>query len=221
MISLEQKLPYGNAIINYIIIKSNRRRKTSELTVKKDGIVIVRSPIDKPISEIEGFIQKNARWILKKQLEYKKLIPAQIISPKYEEGSTLPYLGRNYPLRIMNHQKTKENKIELVDEKEFVVSLVNSKPSKKRFKDMYEEWLMEQAHSVFVNKVRRYSIQLEVTPSQVIIKNLKSIWGSATKDTVINLNVNLIKASEDVIDYVTLHEICHLKLRIIPIIFGT
>ncbi len=213
MISLEQKLQYGNTTINYTIIKSSRRRKTSELTVKIDGKVTVRSPIDKPVSEIERFISKNAKWILKKQRKYKKIIPAQIMRPSYEEGSTLPYLGRNYPLRIMNHQETKENRIELVNEKEFVVYLVNNKLSKRKIKELYEEWLMQQAHSVFVNKVKQYSIRLEVNPRRLLIKNLKSRWGSATKDKVINLNVNLLKASEDVVDYVTLHEICHLKIK--------
>ena len=51
MISLEQKLQYGNTTINYTIIRSSRRRKTSELTVKIDGKVTVRSPIDKPVFE--------------------------------------------------------------------------------------------------------------------------------------------------------------------------
>jgi predicted metal-dependent hydrolase len=71
MTSLECKLQYGNTTINYTVIKSGRGRKTSEIIVKKDGKVTVRAPLDKPISDIEGFIQKNAKWILRKQLEYK------------------------------------------------------------------------------------------------------------------------------------------------------
>ena len=107
MRSLEQKLHYGNATINYELIRSNRRKNTSQITVGKDGKVTVRSPIDKPISEIENFIQKNAKWILKKQLEYKRIPTPQIMKPRFEEGSTLPYLGRNYPMRILSHQQKK------------------------------------------------------------------------------------------------------------------
>ena len=72
---------------------------------------------------------------------------------------------------------------------------------------------MEKAHTAFDENVKQYSIQLEVQPRQVIIKNLKSRWGSATKDKVINLNVNLLKAPVDVIGYVVLHELCHLKIK--------
>src|ERR671931_263127 len=214
MTPFEQKLEYGNSTINYTVMKSGRRRKTSEIIVKKDGKVTVRAPFDKSISDIEGFIQKNAKWILKKQLEYKNETPRQIMNPTYEEGSTLPYLGKNYPLKIVNHQKNKENNCELVNEEEFLVSLsINSRASKRRIKALYEEWLMLKAHPIFQDKVKEYSTQLAVEPSQIIIKNLKSRWGSATKGNVINLNVNLLKASEDVIDYVVLHELCHLKIK--------
>ena len=208
---LEQKLQYGNATINYELIRSSRRKKTSEI-IFKEGKVIVRSPIGKPISEIESFIQKNAKWVLKKQLEYRKISTPQIMKATFEEGSTLPYLGRNYPLRIMRHQQKKENKIQLVNE-EFLVSVDNSKPSGRRIKALYEGWLMQKAHTIFDEKVKQNSIQLGVQPRQILIKYLKSRWGSATKDRVINLNVNLLKASEDVIDYVILHELCHLKIK--------
>ena len=198
----------------YTLIRSSRRRKTSEIIVKRDCKVIVRAPFDKPISDIEGFIQKNAKWILKKQLQYNNETPRQIIDPTYQEDSTLPYLGKNYPLRITNHQENKENKFEFVNEEEFLVYLgMNSKASNRRIKSLYEGWLMQKARPIFEEKVKRYSIRLAVEPSKIIIKNLKSRWGSATKGNVINLNVNLLKASEDVIDYVVLHELCHLKIK--------
>jgi hypothetical protein len=56
-------------------------------------------------------------------------------------------------------------------------------------------------------------MELGIKPSQVIIKNLRNRWGSATKDNIINLNVNLLKAPESVIDYIILHELCHLKIK--------
>jgi predicted metal-dependent hydrolase len=98
----------------------------------------------------------------------------------------------------------------LFNEEEF---LANSKPSKGKIKSLYEEWLIQKARSIFEEKVKQYSAQLEVEPSRIIIKNLKSRWGSATKGNVINLNVNLLKASEDVIDYIVLHELTHLKIK--------
>jgi predicted metal-dependent hydrolase len=216
--SFEQSLLYDNTAINYKIIRSTRRKKTSEIIVKKDGKVIVRTPFDKGISEIDELIQKNAKWILQKHSEYKKATTSspQIVEPTFEEGSTLPYLGKNYPFRIINHQGKKgNNRIEFVNEEEqFLVYLDNFKSSKIRIKSLYEEWLRQKAYLLFEEKVKHYSTLLAVEePSQIKIKNLKSRWGSATKDNVINLDMNLLKASEDVIDYVALHELCHLKVK--------
>jgi predicted metal-dependent hydrolase len=66
---------------------------------------------------------------------------------------------------------------------------------------------MQKARPIFHEKIKQYSTQFGVEPSKIIIKNLKNRWGSATKGNVINLNVNLLKASEDVIDYIVLHEL--------------
>ena len=53
----------------------------------------------------------------------------------------------------------------------------------------------------------------DIKPSLITTKNLKQRWGSATKHHVINLNVNLLKAQEAVINYIVLHELCHLKIK--------
>src|SRR5207244_5617662 len=101
-------------------------------------------------------------------LEYKSETPRQITSPTYEEGSALPYLGKNYPLKIVNHQKNKENNCEFLNEEEFLVSFgINSKPSKRKIKALYEDWLMQKAHPLFEEKVKQYSILLGVVPSQI------------------------------------------------------
>jgi predicted metal-dependent hydrolase len=71
----------------------------------------------------------------------------------------------------------------------------------------------EKADLLFKEKVSQYSKIINVTPNRVIIKNLKNRWGSITKNKTVNLNVNLLKAPEDIIDYIIIHELCHLKIK--------
>jgi predicted metal-dependent hydrolase len=66
---------------------------------------------------------------------------------------------------------------------------------------------------IFKHKVEEYSNKLGVTIKRIVIKHLKNRWGSMTKEGSITINVNLVKASEDVIDYIILHELCHLKIK--------
>ena len=65
----------------------------------------------------------------------------------------------------------------------------------------------------FEDKVEKYSKKLGVRVKRIAVKNLRNRWGSLTKSGVINLNLNLIKAPEDIIDYIILHELCHLKIK--------
>jgi predicted metal-dependent hydrolase len=207
MIYSKGKIQYGTTTIPYHIIKS-KRIKTSEIIVESDRVTI-RTPLNKSQSDIQGIISGKASWILKKQKEYKESVP-QIIKPTYEDGSTLPYLGKNYPLRIIKNQP--EYNIKFGDG-EFTIEIKSANDSPTKIKKIYEGWLLEKAKSVFKHKIDEYSKKLGVKVDRITIKRLKNRWGSMTKEGTINLNVNILKAPEDVIDYIILHEFCHLKIK--------
>ena len=208
MIHEKAKIQYGTITIPYYIIKS-RRIKTSEIIVDSDR-VIIRTPRNKNQSDIQRIISGKASWILKKQKEYKEAIP-QIIKPTYEERTTLPYLGRNYTLRIIKNQL--EYSLKFLDG-EVTVGIKSSKQATTaKIKKLYEDWLMENAQSIFKDKVDEYSKELGVKVERIVLKQLKNRWGSRTKNGSINLNVNILKAPEDVIDYIILHELSHFKIK--------
>ena len=94
--------------------------------------------------------------------------------------------------------------------------MVNAKSPKitsNRIKKLYENWLREKAKDIFEDKIKKHYKKLGVKVKRIAVKNLRNRWGSLTKSGVINLNLNLIKAPEDVIDYIILHELCHLKIK--------
>jgi predicted metal-dependent hydrolase len=61
--------------------------------------------------------------------------------------------------------------------------------------------------------VIEFSRTLEVNPKEISVKKLKNRWGSLTKDKSIILNLNLMKAPENVIEYIIIHELCHFKIK--------
>ena len=207
---LKGKLDYGNITISYSVVKT-KRRKTSEIIVDKDTVEI-RTPFNKPDKEIRNIVKDKANWILKKQKEYREMNP-EIMKPTFGENSTLPYLGKNYPLKIFT--KEARNSISFADG-QFIVNIWPSKNVTAQYVEkLYEHWLMKIARPVLKNKVETYSQKLDVTePMKIVIKRLKNRWGSIGKSgDTINLNVNLVKAPEDVVDYIVLHELCHLKIK--------
>lgn len=201
------KVKYGTIIIPYSVIKT-RRIKTSEVIVDADNIV-VRAPLDKDNTEIQKLVLDKASWILRKQREYRETTP-EIVKPSFKENTTLPYLGNNYSFMINKNQA--RNSIEVADGK-FIVGVKSTKVSNNILKKLYENWITEKAQDVFEDKVRKNSKKLGVKAKGVAIKNLNNRWGSLTRDGSINLNLNLVKAPEDIIEYIILHELCHLKIK--------
>jgi predicted metal-dependent hydrolase len=208
-IKTKQTFQYGNKTIEYNLIQS-KRRKTCEVIVDKDEITI-RAPFDKSQKEIDQMINEKIRWISQKQKEIQNQKP-EIIKPSFEDCSTLPYLGNNYGLKII-YTESSEERIEINN---YIVNIyVNKKEIElnDKIRSIYNDWLVSQANQIFKDKVGQYSKIIGVTPKRIVIKNLKNRWGSITKNKTINLNVNLIKAPDDVIDYIIIHELCHLKVK--------
>jgi predicted metal-dependent hydrolase len=81
-------------------------------------------------------------------------------------------------------------------------------------KHLSEEWIIRIAVPMLKVRVETYSQKLGVKVQKILIKdNLKSRWASLTRKGSTNFNMHLIKAPQDVIDYIVLHEICHLRIK--------
>ena len=194
------KFQFGINLIDYSLVRS-KRLKTSEVIVDESGVVI-RVPQDKPDLEIDNLIRRKGQWIIKKKQDYYDA-KKQIKKPTFQVGSTLPYLGKNY--RIERDSNNSNEHLEL-RKGQFLVSGSN-------VSDMYARWLMLKSDDIFRRKVIHYSKKLNIQPSKTVIKDLKNRWGSITKKGVLNLNVNLTKAPEEVIDYIIVHELCHFRIK--------
>jgi predicted metal-dependent hydrolase len=83
----------------------------------------------------------------------------------------------------------------------------------EEIKKLHEDWLYHKAESMFKEKINILSKMIGIKPNKVVIKNLKNRWASITKNNDINLNVNLIKAPPEIIDYIIIHELCHFKIK--------
>lgn len=200
---------YGNKFINYTLVRS-KRRKTCEIIVDNSGIIL-RVPFDKPIEEIEGILQDKMKWIAIKQREIQEEKP-ELVKSTYDYGSTLPYFGKNYEIKFVFNENQIE-KVELLNN-QFIVYLQNEKPDQKEFvKNLYTNWLKFEANKIFRNKVEKYSRIVNVYPKRIVLKNLKNRWGSVTSRGVVNFNFNLLKAPEEIIDYIVIHELCHFEIK--------
>ncbi len=198
------KIRYGKSTIQYTVLKS-KRRKTSEIQVNGNKVEL-RVPISKTNIQIKNIMEGKKQWIYKKQLEFK--------SEKNEQKRNiyktfLPYLGKNCTFKVKLDQK--ENAVKFVNLK-FLINLRDKRPLKKEIRETYEKWLMVKAEKYLEVRTVKLGVKTGLKPSKITIKNLKGKWGSALKGNII-LNSNLMKCPKDTIDYIIIHELCHLKIQ--------
>ena len=200
------QIQFGKSIIKYSIIKT-KRAKTSQIVVDRDN-VIVRTPLSKSKLEIENIVKNKAGWIYKKQFEFKKQ-KISIVKPTFSNGSTLPYLGKNCILEVkINQNKTS---IQFTDSK-FTISLDSKRPLKKMVKTTYDNWLQKKSNNYLKQRTQKLAIKIGINPSQIVVKSLKERWGIAKEGGII-LNQNMLKAPQNMIDDIIIHELCHLRIN--------
>lgn len=199
---MKEAVQFGSITIAFQLEFSNR--KSLGITITPEMEVKVRAPFDATIERIKEKVKKKAPWIIKQQnffLSFQPRTPER----KFVSGETHLYLGRQYRLQI--HVGLSES-VKLKGK--FIEVTV---PDKSKVKDLLNQWYLEHAknkfHSIAEPLIERFK-KYNVKPGSVVLRDMPTRWGSCTPKGKIILNPELIKAPKGCIEYVIIHELCHL-----------
>lgn len=182
------------------------RRKSASIDVENE---VVRVSIPSTLSDqrVEALITQRMPWIQSKLDEQKRTTPRRNV--EYIDGESISYLGRNYRLKL-EHGITKSAKLK---NGKLVVNIPAEK-AKGRFeryiRTTVEDWYKKQALKHFQEKSARYGNQIGVTPKSIDIADFKARWGSCSPQGDITYHWRVIAASHRIVDYIVVHELCHL-----------
>jgi predicted metal-dependent hydrolase len=179
-------------------------RKSLGITVTHELKVFVKAPIDTPLVKIKERLRKKAPWILKQQSFFLSFYP-KTVSKIYVAGETHLYMGKQYRLKL------EDTELESVKLKCGFIIVCTS--NKENVKHLVKEWYLNNAKSKFhviaqplIEQFKKYN----VVPDSMILREMPNRWGSCTTKGKIILNPELIKAPKGCIEYVIIHELCHL-----------
>ena len=176
-----------------------KRKKTASIEIK-DGLIRVLVPNSLTDKRVNSLLEERASWINKKIRLQAEMPPYR--SKEYVNGETFTYLGRNYRLKLVNTDTTttrlKNGYLEVPAQGE------------KAIHASLTDWYTSHALAKLQEKTRRYAKTLNVEPSSVTVKDYKSRWGSCSTSGDITYNWRIIMAPHRIVDYVVIHELCHL-----------
>lgn len=201
------EIQYGTKQITFSI--TEKKRKSIAVEVHPDTSVQIKAPFDCSIDDIKKIVSKRSRWIITQQKFFEQFLPE---TPKreYVIGETHKYLGRKYILKIENSD---ENKVKI--QGSFIV-VKTQNDNTDNVKHLMTEWYYKRASKIFeklYEEAYRKFIQYKIQKPELQIKRMKKRWGSYTSSDKIVINPELIKASSACIEYVMIHELCHLIER--------
>lgn len=192
------------ANIKYKIVYSKIKNTYIQI---KDGIVIVKAPKHVSISYIEHLVKQKQSWIIAKLQEQ-----SNIQKNAYINGGIIKVLGKPYVLKII-YSQNKKNSLHTEDgyiycELNIYSNESNEQEIVKKLIDKYYKYIATQEVPAVMEDLKS---RTGLAPVECNIKNLKATWGICSSKKKISINQNLMAYSRHAIEYVCLHEICHLK----------
>lgn len=199
---MTEAIQFGSRTIDFRLEYSDR--KSLGITVTPEMEVLVKAPTATTIEKVKEKIRKKAPWIIKQQSFFLSFQP-KTPNRKYISGETHLYLGRQYRLQIEIGQ------LESVKLKGKFIVVTTSE--KSRTKSLLHDWYLQHARTKFhavaaplIDKFKKHKVE----PSSIVLRDMPTRWGSCTPKGKIILNPELIKAPKGCIEYVIIHELCHL-----------
>lgn len=205
MKSEQYSIDYGKHSISYTVVR--RARKTLEIAVEPDSTVSIAAPISASVESIAAKVRKRAPWILAQQRYFDQFNP-RTPARRYVSGETHLYLGRQYRLRVVGSQSAS------VKVMRGTIEIQSCHPENSEdTKALLDMWYRAKARTKFLERIdaclERFSRPASVTPRGLAIRVMPKRWGSMSRGGRLSLNLRLIQAPANAIDYVITHELCH------------
>ena len=201
---------HGTTTIEYTVTRSPRRKKTIQITLDPYDGVLVAAPMRASKERVKSFVRDRADWI------FRKTSTPEFTQHRREfvTGESLMHLGHSVTMTVEPTEKRRVL-VEL-DHGGFSVQVpgqLNGEDRVSEIRSEFVKWYQRRANEQLPMVVQRWTPRIGYSPTDILIRGQRRIWGSCSADGTIRLNWRIVMAEPGLIDYVVVHELLHLKVR--------
>lgn len=178
------------------------KRKTVAIIVQRDGKVIVRAPLKASERQIRQFVESKIGWIGEKKIQMQEQAPA--LQRKFTAGERFPYLGQDYALSVVSGPRAGLR---------FEGGFSLNQNSQAEAALLFEKWYKAAARKVLTERVRLYAQKFGLKYQKIRISSARTRWGSCSSRGTLSFTWRLVMAPLEVVDYVVVHELAHLRVQ--------
>lgn len=181
--------------------KISKRAKNLSIKINSDGQVVVTSPRFVPKFLIKKFIKKSQDWINAQQQKRLK--------QKQHSSNSVNIFGKKYQKNII-HDLNKKFGI-FINKQKLVVNLVNPNIPKKTVSHKINTFLKNTAAKYIIPRAHQLAKKMELDFNKITLREQTTRWGSCSSKKNLSFNWHLVHFNPEIIDYVIIHELSHLK----------
>ena len=189
----------------FIVHKTNKRIKRVSLILEPQNQIVIKTPLKFKTHLLKEIVLENKDWILRSIHRVKPINKFDFIT-----GGKIPFLGKQYDLVIKQSDDIKHIKVKFEDDK-FTFLCADIDQSYDEFKLALELFYKYNAKTIIDPIFKVWCEKTSLYPTKIGYRKAKTRWGSCSYKNSISINYMLLQFDKKAIEYVVLHELCHIK----------
>ena len=201
----------GTTAVPYELVHSVKVQKRRIETGPEAIRVIV--PHDDRGEDIEAFLRRKERWLFEQYDRIREHAYKRPYVPRYLSGAKIPYRGRMMMLTVNTHDG---DAVEVKYKNGFQVYIPQEAEEHNRdviIEDALRLWMRRRLRRDARSMANKYARQTGLQHKGVRVRDIQNHWGTCGRDGYLYINWHLIFAPKPVLEYVIVHELCHLRYR--------
>ena len=193
--------------LSYAVIRS--RRSTADIIIERDGSVLVRAPEWVDDDEVANIVESKHYWIYQGLAEWRDLNASRVLR-EYKNGEGFLYLGRAYRLSLVGDQC---KPLQLKNGRFMLRRDVVEQGSVEAAKTAFQAFYVAKGIDRLQSRVAYYAPKVGVAPSGVEVRDVGHRWATCSTTGKLSFHWKCMMAPQTIINYVVVHELCHLHHR--------